>query len=163
MRLFIETLMVLLEQEGMSQTELVLRCNEVGAKDDLQISKGAISNYKQGRFPEPSYAALITRSVSDDPSTRNELAIAYLRDMASELGMDQSEVELVNLREKKANQLQALPAYMREQLTTLGQASVKIDEYRTVLEQLSRLARLHVSAPTKSVSARGVKRPRKRK
>lgn len=163
MRLFIETLMVLLEQEGMSQTELVLRCNEIGAKDQLQISKGAISNYKQGRFPEPSYAALIIRGVSDDPSTRNELAIAYLRDMASELGMDQSEVELVNLREKKVNQLQALPAYMREQLTILGQASVKIDEYRTMLEQLSRLAHLHVSAPAKSVSSRGVKRQRKRK
>lgn len=160
MRLFIETLMVLLKKESMTQTELVVRCNKNGAKDGLQISKGAISNYKQGRFPEPSYAALIIRNVSKDPVSQNELAIAYLRDVANELGVDQGEIDIVNLRKKSVNQLQALPAHLRDQLTILGQASVKINEYRTLVDKLSRLALLHVNPPKKTVSKRGVKKKR---
>lgn len=161
MRLFIETLMVLLKEEGISQTELVLRCNKNGAKDGLQISKGAISNYKQGRFPEPSYAALIIRNVSKDAIRRNELAISYLRDVANEIGIEQSEIDIVNLRTKSVDQLQALPAHLRGQLTTLGQASVKINEYRAVVDKLSALAQRHISPPAKAKTPRGVKRRRK--
>lgn len=162
MRLFIETLMVLLEKEGMTQTELVTRCNKNGKKDGLQISKGAISNYKQGRFPEPSYAALIIRSVSKDPISQNELSIAYLRDIANELGVESGEIDIVNLRKKNVNQLQALPAHLRDQLTVLGQASVKIKEYRTVIDKLSVLAHRHVNPPKTTVSKRGVKKKRKK-
>ena len=160
MRLFIETLMVLLKKEGMTQTELVVRCNKNGAKDGLQISKGAISNYKQGRFPEPSYASLIIRNVSKDAASQNELAIAYLRDVANELGVDQGEIDIVNLRKKSINQLQSLPAHLREQLTVLGQASVKINEYRSLVDKLSSLALRHVNPPKKTVSKRGVKKKR---
>ncbi len=161
MRLFIETLMVLLKEEGITQTELVLRCNKQGAKEGLQISKGAISNYKQGRFPEPSYAALIIRNVSKNPVQRNELAIAYLRDVANEIGVEQSEIDIVNMRTTSVDQLQALPAHLRSQLITLGQASVKISEYRALVDKLSALARRHVSPPTKPKAPRGIKRRRK--
>ncbi len=161
MRLFIETLMVLLKEEGISQTELVDRCNKNGAKDGLQISKGAISNYKQGRFPEPSYAALIIRNVSKEAVRRNELAIAYLRDVANELGIEQREIDIVNMRTKSVDQLNALPAHLRQQLTTLGQASVKINEYRAVVDKLSSLAQRHISPPAKPKTPRGVKRRRK--
>lgn len=152
--------MVLLKKEGMTQTELVDRCNKNGAKDGLQISKGAISNYKQGRFPEPSYAALIIRNASRDATSQNELSIAYLRDVANELGVDQGEIDIVNLRKKSVNQLQALPAHLRDQLTILGQASVKINEYRSLVDKLSSLALLHVNPPKKTVSKRGVKKKR---
>ncbi len=161
MRLFIETLMVLLKEEGITQTELVLRCNKQGAKEGLQISKGAISNYKQGRFPEPSYAALIIRNVSKSPMRRNELAIAYLRDVSNEIGIEQSEIDIVNMRTKSVDQLRALPAHLRAQLTTLGQASVKINEYRAVVDKLSSLAKRHISPPPKAKKPRGVKRRRK--
>jgi len=161
MRLFIETLMVLLKEEGITQTELVLRCNKNGAKDGLQISKGAISNYKQGRFPEPSYAALIIRNVSKNVVRRNELAIAYLRDIANEINIEQSEIDIVNLRTKSVDQLQALPAHLRNQLTTLGRASVKINEYRAVVDKLSALALRHISPPAKAKPPRGAKRKRK--
>jgi hypothetical protein len=160
MRLFIETLMVLLKEEGITQTELVLRCNKNGKKDGLQISKGAISNYKQGRFPEPSYAALIIRNVSKDPVRRNELGIAYLRDVAGELGIEQSEVDIVNLRTQSVDALKALPAHLRAQLTILGQASVKINEYRTVVDKLSGLAKRHISPPPPPPRPRGIKRRR---
>ena len=162
MRLFIETLMVLLKKDGMTQTELVARCNKNGKKDGLQISKGAISNYKQGRFPEPSYAALIIRSVSKDTTSQNELAIAYLRDVANELGVGSGEIDIVNLRKKTVNQLQALPTHLRDQLTILGQASVKINEYRSVVDKLSTLALRHINPPKATVSKRGVKRKRKK-
>lgn len=162
MRLFIETLMVLIQEDGMTQTELVNRCNKNGKKDGLQISKGAISNYKQGRFPEPSYASLIIRSVSKDLSRRNELAVAYLRDVANELGVEQGEIDVVNLRAKNVNQLQALPGHVREQLSTLGRASVKMPEYRSIVDKLSKLAKIHVNPPAKKVPSRGVKRRRKK-
>lgn len=161
MRLFIETLMVLLEKEHMSQTNLVDLCNKNGAKDGLRISKGAISNYKQGRFPEPAYAALIIRNASKDPSLRNELAIAYLRDVANELGVEQGEVDIVNLRKKAINQLQSLPTHLRDQLTTLGQAAVKINEFRAMVEKLSALASYQL-APPKPQTPRGVKRQRRK-
>lgn len=161
MRLFIETLMVLLKEEGISQTELVLRCNKYGAKQGLQISKGAISNYKQGRFPEPSYASLIIRNVSKDPTRRNELAIAYLRDVANEIGIEQSEIDIVNMRTKSVDQMRAMPAHLRSQLISLGQASLKINEYRAVVDKLSTLAQRHLSPPTKAKPPRGAKRRRK--
>ncbi len=163
MRLFIESLMVLLKDQGMTQTELVTRCNKIGKKDGLQISKGAISNYKQGRFPEPSYAALIIRSVSKDPVRRNELVVAYLRDVSGELGVDQGEVDIVNLRTKNVNQLQVLPTHVREQLSTLGKASVKIPEYRRVVSELSKLAERHINPPPPKVPTRGVKKRRRKK
>jgi hypothetical protein len=160
MRLFIETLMVLLKEEGISQTELVLRCNKNGKRDGLQISKGAISNYKQGRFPEPSYAALIIRNVSKDAARRNELAIAYLRDVSAELGVEQSEVDIINLRTKRVDAMTALPAHVRDQLTVLGQASVKINEFRFVVDKLSSLAKRHISPPPAPATPRGIKRRR---
>lgn len=160
MKLFIETLMVLLEKEGMTQTDLVARCNRNGKKDGVQISKGAVSNYKQGRFPEPAYAALIIRNISKDEAVRNELAIAYLHDVGGELGLEQGEVDIINLRKKKTNQLQSMPEHLRAQLTTLGQASLKIPEYRSLLENMAKLARRHLSDMGKRVSMRGVKAPR---
>ncbi len=160
MRLFIETLMVLLREGGLTQTELVNRCNKNGAKSGLQISKGAISNYKQGRFPEPSYAGLIIRSASNDPARRNELAIAYLRDIAKEIGAEQSEIDIVNLRTKSVDPMRALPAHLRTQLGVLGQAGVKFNEFRGVIDQLSTLARRHVDPPAKVEKPRGARRHR---
>lgn len=161
MRLFIETLMVLLREEGITQTELVQRCNKTGAKLGLQISKGAISNYKQGRFPEPSYAGLIIRSASKDPARRNELAIAYMRDIAKEIGAEQSEIDIVNLRTKSVDPVRALPVHLRAQLGVLGQAGVKFREFRGVIDHLSTLARRHIDPPPKAQKPRGVRRPRK--
>lgn len=159
MRLFIETLMVLLDKQDLSQTDLVNRCNKNGAKAGLQISKGAISNYKRGRFPEPSYAALIIRSVSDDPSDRNELTVAYLRDVAHLLGSNQREIDIVNLRHKPLDQLQTLPAHLREHLTSLGMACIKIKEFRSLVDNLSVLAERQLQAAQKAIPTRGVKRP----
>ncbi len=166
MRLFIETLMQLIDAEGMSQSDLVDLCNETGAKDGLQISKGAISNYKQGRFPEPAYAALLIRNVSREVTRRNELAVAYLRDVANELGMSTAEVDVVNLRTKSLDRLQTLPAALRDQLADVGQASLKISEIRTVVSGLSALSNQQleqVRAGATKPSLRGVKRPGRRR
>lgn len=164
MRLFIETLMQLIEEEGMSQSDLVDLCNETGAKDGLQISKGAISNYKQGRFPEPAYAALLIRNVSREVARRNELAVAYLRDVANELGVSTAEVGVVNLRTKDMDRMQALPAALREQLADVGHASLKISEIRAMVGGLSALSKQQNeelrTGPAKP-SLRGVKRRRR--
>ena len=160
MRLFIESLMLLLKSQGMSQTELVDRCNRGGARDGLQISKGAISNYKKGRFPEYSYAALIIQNVTEDQSLRNELAMVYLRDVAEELGVDPGELDIINLRARKVKTLHTLPAHLREQLAVLGQACVQIDEYRAVVDKLSRLAEREMNDPVKTISRRGMKSKR---
>ena len=158
MRLFIETLMHMLQEQQMSQTELVDRCNKFGAKRDLQISKGAISNYKQGRFPEPSYAALIINNVSKDQALRNELAAAYLRDVAAELGIGTKEIDIINLRTKRVNRLQALPAILRDQLSTLGQAAVKVPEFRAMVDKLSKLAKRQLNPPAEVIPRRGQRR-----
>ena len=160
MRLFIGAVVKLLQEQGMSQTALVERCNKNGAKDGLQISKGAISNYKQGRFPEYSYASLIIRSITDDQSARNDLCIAYLQDGANELGIESSEVKLINLRTRRMDTLSSLPAYLREQLDILGRASLKTPEVRTTVAQLSEMARRRLSEPRADVPRRGMKRNR---
>ncbi len=163
MRLFIETLIHLLEEQRMSQTELVDRCNKNGAKDGLQISKGAVSNYKQGRFPEPSYAALLIRNASRDPVKRNELTAAYLRDIQEELGVGHGEIDVVNLRTKKVNELQALPEILRKQLAVLGQAAVKVGEFRHMVDKLSKLAKYHLNPPAPKVPVRGLRKSSRRK
>lgn len=161
MRLFIETLMHLLDEQQMSQTELVDRCNKHGAKHGLQISKGAVSNYKQGRFPEPSYAALIIQNISKDQVVRNELTAAYLRDVQEELGVRQGEIDVVNLRTRKVNALQSLPSVLRDQLATLGQAAVKVREFRTIVEKLSKLAKVHLNPPAAKIPTRGLRRTKR--
>ena len=160
MRLFIGAVVKLLKEQGQSQTALVERCNKNGAKDGLQISKGAVSNYKQGRFPEYSYASLIIRSITDDQAVRNDLCIAYLQDGANELGVATSELKLVNLRTRKVDTLSSLPAYLREQLDALGRASLKAPEMRTAVAQLSAMAQRRLSAPRQGVPKRGMKRNR---
>ena len=162
MRLFIESLMRVLKDLGMSQTELVDRCNEGGAARGLAISKGAISNYKKGRFPEYAYAALIIRNVTDDVSLQNELATVYLRDVADELGVEPGELDIVNMRAKKVKTLHTLPAPLREQLEMLGQACVQVDEYRAVVDTLSRLSDREMNDPVKKTPRRGMKKKRKK-
>ena len=158
MRLFIETLMVILKKHNFSQTELVTRCNKKGAKAGLKISKGAISNYKRGRFPEPSYASLIIRSVSDDPADRRELTVAYLRDVAHVMGANQKEIDIVDVTKKPIDQLQMLPAHLKAALTSLGVACTKLREYRSLVKALSDIANREMRAELKKMPTRGMKK-----